>query len=261
MRKRPMTKAGDNAAAFAARFGVTVKALRVYEREGLLKPARSGSNWRAYGRAEEIRLTAILALKRLGLPLAKVRDLLTGLAGDLDAVLALQEQSLTQRQNELGTALAIVQAARARLASGVPLSTEDLTQLVRTTAMTDTSWTPELQTLAEKHYTPEQLEELRARKFDMNDQQAVAAEWAQIFADGERLRLGDPASPEAQAWAARWKAAVDKFTLGRKDLEASAGSFISEIRANPETLPQMPGSPEVWAFAIKAMKILTGNKS
>lgn len=256
-----MKKAGDNAAAFAARFGVTVKALRVYEREGLLQPARSGSNWRAYGRAEEERLTAILALKRLGLPLAKVRELLTGFTGDLDTVLALQEQSLTQRQSELGTALAIVQAARARLASGASLSTDDLTQLVRTTAMTDTTWTPELQALADKHYTRDQLDELKSRKFDMGDQQAIAAEWAGIFADGERLRTGDAASPEAQAWAARWKAATDKFTLGRQDLWDSAAKFNMEARANPETAPQMPGSPEVWAFATKAMKILLGNKS
>ncbi|MFT3809149.1 MAG: MerR family transcriptional regulator [Micropepsaceae bacterium] len=256
-----MTKAGDNAAAFAARFGVTVKALRVYEREGLLKPARSGANWRAYGRAEEERLTAILALKRLGLPLARVRELLSGFKGDLNAVLALQEQSLSRRQAELGTALAIVQAARARLEAGQALTADDLTQLVRTTAMTETTWTPEMQSLAEKHYTQAQLDDLRARKFDMNDQQAIAAEWAQIFADGERLRLGDPAAPEAQVWAARWKAATDKFTQGRQDLWDSAAKFNAEARTNPQTAPQMPGSPEVWAFASKAMKILLGNKS
>ena len=255
-----MTKAGDNAAAFAARFGVTVKALRVYEREGLLRPARSGSNWRAYGRAEEERLTAILALKRLGLPLARVRELLTGFRGDLDVVLSLQERALTQRQAELGTALALVRAARARLASGHPLSTEDLTQLARTAAMTDTTWTPELQALAEKHYTPGQIDELKARKFDMGDQQAIAAEWAQIFADGERLRHGDPASPEAQAWAARWKAAVDKFTQGRADLWNAAARFNADARANPETAAQMPGSPEVWAFATQAVKILLAGK-
>ena len=256
-----MTRAGDNAAAFAARFGVTVKALRVYEREGLLRPARSDSNWRAYGRAEEERLTAILALKRLGLPLARVRDLLTGFRGDLNAVLALQERSLSQRQTELTTALAFVQAARARLNAGHTLTADDLTQLVRTTAMTETTWTPEMQSLAEKHYTKEQLDELRARKFDMGDQQAIAAEWAQIFADGERLRLGDPAAPEAQAWAARWKAATDKFTQGRQDLWDSAAKFNAEARSNPQTAPQMPGSPEVWAFALKAMKILLGNNT
>lgn len=256
-----MTKAGDNAAAFAARFGVTVKALRVYEREGLISPARSGSNWRAYGRAEEERLTAILALKRLGLPLARVRELLNGFKGSLDAVLALHEQVLTQRQGELGTALAIVQAARARLASGTSLSADDLTHLVRTTAMTRTTWTPELQALAETHYTKDQLDELKARKFDMSDRQAIAAEWAQIFADGERLRLGDPASADAQAWAARWKAAIDKFTLGRQDLHDAAARFNADARADPKTAPQMPGSPEVWAFASKAMKILLGNKT
>ena len=251
-----MARAGDNAAEFAARFGVTVKALRVYEREGLLRPQRAANGWRVYGRSEEERLTAVMALKRLGLPLARVRDLLTGFRGDLDAVLALQEQALARRQDELGLALALVKTARARLASGASLSADDLTQLVKETAMTDMKWTPELEALADKHYTPEQRAGLKARKFDLGDQAAIAAEWAAIFADGERLRHGDPAAPEALAWAARWKAAVEKFTGGDAGLNASAARFNAEAMADPATKGQMPGSPEVWAFAAAAMKAL-----
>jgi DNA-binding transcriptional MerR regulator len=255
-----MASTGDNAALFAARFGVTVKALRVYEREGLLRPTRSAKGWRAYGRTEEERLTAILALKRLGLPLARVRDLLNGFRGDLDAVLALQEQALAGRRDELVTALALVRAARARLATGAPLSADDLTQLVKETAMTDMKWTPAMQALADKHYSQEQQEELKARKFDSGDQAAIAAEWAAIFADGERLRHGDPAAPEAQAWAARWKTAVERFTLGRADLNDSAARFNQAALADPATKDQMPGSPEVWAFAAAAMKALAGKR-
>ncbi len=251
-----MTRAGDNAAVFAARFGVTVKALRVYERHGLLTPARTASGWRAFSEKDAERLTAVLALKRLGLPLARVGSLLKGFRGDLDAVLALQEQALSQRHTEVSDALDLVRRARRRIASGASLSADDLATLAKETAMTDTKWTPELEALAGKHYTSEQREALAARKFDMGDQAAIAAEWGAIFSDGEKLLGSDPASPPAQAWAARWKTAVEKFTQGDAGLNQSAARFNAEALNDPSTRQQMPGSPEIWAFAMAAMKVL-----
>lgn len=251
-----MARAGDNAAEFAERFGVTVKALRVYEREHLLAPRRTEKGWRVYGRAEEERLTAILALKRLGLPLARVRELLAGFRGDLDGILALQESALAVRQGELSTALAIIRTARARLASGESLSADDLANLAKETVVSDMEWTPELETLARKHYTPEQRAELLERKFGAGEQAAIKAEWDGIFADGQVLLGSDPASPAVQAWVKRWKAAAEKFTLGRKDLWDSAAKFNQDAMADPTTKHQMPGSPEIWAFAAQAMKIL-----
>ena len=59
----------ETATAVARRFGVSVKALRVYEDAGLLKPARTMAGWRIYQAPELERLSAILALKQLGLPL------------------------------------------------------------------------------------------------------------------------------------------------------------------------------------------------
>ncbi|MFZ2031098.1 MAG: MerR family transcriptional regulator, partial [Vitreimonas sp.] len=83
----------ETAAAVAKRFGVSVKALRVYEELGLLKPARTVAGWRIYQQAELERLSAILALKQLGLPLKRIGELLRG-KGDLAAALALQEAAL-----------------------------------------------------------------------------------------------------------------------------------------------------------------------
>jgi DNA-binding transcriptional MerR regulator len=61
--------------AFARLAGVTVKALRHYERLGLLMPQRNHSGYRQYALADLQRLERVLALRSLGLPLATVKML------------------------------------------------------------------------------------------------------------------------------------------------------------------------------------------
>ena len=56
-------------------FALTTRAIRFYEDEGLIAPARSGRN-RVYGERERVRLKLILRGKRLGLALAEISDLL-----------------------------------------------------------------------------------------------------------------------------------------------------------------------------------------
>jgi hypothetical protein len=64
-----------SAAECAARTGLTVRTLHVYEREGLLSPPRSENGWRLYGPAELARLSAITSLKELGLTAPPERGL------------------------------------------------------------------------------------------------------------------------------------------------------------------------------------------
>jgi DNA-binding transcriptional MerR regulator len=59
----------------AREFGITARAIRFYEDEGLLQPARAGRN-RIYSRADRTRLKLTLRGKRLGLSLAQIRELL-----------------------------------------------------------------------------------------------------------------------------------------------------------------------------------------
>src|SRR6185295_3405379 len=113
--------------------------------------------------------SAILALKQLGLPLKRIGELFGG-AGDLSAALALQEAALVDAKAEAEQALALVRAARAKLADKKSLSPDELSNLVRSTAMTEFKWNDKMEALAQRHYTPDQLQALRARRLDPAEQ-------------------------------------------------------------------------------------------
>lgn len=59
----------------AREFGVTARALRFYEDKDLLHPARDGMT-RVYSTRDRARLKLILQGKRVGLPLADIREIL-----------------------------------------------------------------------------------------------------------------------------------------------------------------------------------------
>jgi DNA-binding transcriptional MerR regulator len=58
-----------------AEFGITARALRFYEDESLLTPARHGPS-RVYGRRERARLAWILRGRNVGFSLAEIRELI-----------------------------------------------------------------------------------------------------------------------------------------------------------------------------------------
>ena len=57
----------------ALEFALTTRAIRFYEDEGLLAPARHGQS-RIYGERERTRIKLILRGKRLGLALSEIRE-------------------------------------------------------------------------------------------------------------------------------------------------------------------------------------------
>ena len=59
----------------AREFGVTPRALRFYEDKDMLHPARDGM-MRVYSNRDRARLKIILQCKRVGLPLADIREIL-----------------------------------------------------------------------------------------------------------------------------------------------------------------------------------------
>src|SRR6185437_701812 len=99
-RMHPMDQAHLSPSETARRFGISIKALRLYEQHGLLKPMRTrngttGSAWRVYGPDQLARLHQILILKRLGLPLARIGEILAG-PSRLAMILGVQEKALSR---------------------------------------------------------------------------------------------------------------------------------------------------------------------
>ena len=120
----------------AARLGVSSKALRVYEREGLVTPGRSAAGWRAYGPAQAARLHQIMALRGLGLSLKQIRALLVDDRASLADVLVLQRDSLAAQRGKLDAAIALLGVALLALEAGRDLTLDDLTHLTQETIMT-----------------------------------------------------------------------------------------------------------------------------
>jgi len=235
----------------ARRFGVTIKALRLYERRGLLTPLRSKTGWRTYGPDQMARLHQILALKRLGLSLASIAQLMAS-TGTLATVLALQDQALVAEAKRVARGLALIRAARAKLKTGQALSIDDLATLSKETSMTSkltrpTLFHPAFVPHQHKYFLPEELDAFASR--ESIDQKKDIAECEAMIADLKKLSVtGDPSSPAALALGRRWLAETEDFTKGDETLTAKLGDMTQDAFADPVTAGQMPFSEDNLIF-------------
>jgi DNA-binding transcriptional MerR regulator len=228
-------RAKDNSAAIAAQFGTSLKALRLYERQGMLVPPRTRAGWRVYGQAEIERLHAILSLKQLGLPLARIAELLRDGEADLDTLLGVQEKMLLESRLAAEHALTLVRIARARLKDRERPTADDLAALVRRISATVLRWTPELDGLAKRHYTPEQLARLRGREATS----ALSEAWEQIQAALDGLDDDDPESEAALAIGRRMVALFHQSAGGDKEMWNSSARFWQDAVADPSLAGQL----------------------
>lgn len=208
-----------SAAQCAARTGLTVRALRVYEREGLVAPVRSDKGWRRYGQAELERINTVVSLKALGLTLEQIRQVMAPTPPPLMQLLDLQIQALSAKRAAADRALQLLDAARARAASGPP-SLEELCELIHTTQVNRSAHMQSFRTfyrrLVNELSSPEE-ERAWLTWWAEHPEQAAAARGL-----GEQLRTlrpeleqlaaseADPASPAAQALISRWHDAHDR---------------------------------------------------
>lgn len=123
----------------AARIGLSKRALRLYEEHGLIRPRRTPKGWRLYGPGDIARLHEVLALKRLGLSQQRITALLQGRAVDLVGILGVQQTLLGEQRERAERGLALVAAARAKLAAGTSLTSDELIKLAKEANMSEPS--------------------------------------------------------------------------------------------------------------------------
>ncbi len=213
----------------AKRTGLTVRALHHYDSIGLLRPsARSGSGYRLYDRDDVARLHGIQTLRRMGVPLAEVAQLLDGGAATLPAILAQQISALDQE-------IARTQALRERLgvmrmilAGGGQPETED--------------WLASLSTMStfEQYFTVDEL------KLAFERWRRCEAEWPPLLqAVREAMTRGvPPDSAELQPLARRWMGLSARWMNG--DL-----AFLERWGAMLREQPRLP-MPEGMDLALLA---------
>lgn len=254
----------------ARRFGVSIKALRVYEREHLVEPHRAESGWRLFGPAQLARLHQIIVLRDLGLPLKAIGKLLGARSG-LREVLALQRESLEAQHTKISRALDLIAAAERRLDQGDDLSVDDLATLTRGTVVQPSIPMSEFRDrlealIAERDPSGQTRLAIAKLKDDLrsaNLVDALGAELQQIVAEAGRLRAnGDVESDAAIELARRWRAFLASVPRppdrDRKVIRGAYEAAITEAEARP-ALP--PFDPATLEFLKDLMKRTTDRGS
>ena len=122
-RRRRPSKRYVMISAVAERFEIHPQTLRLYEREGLISPARSAGNTRLYDEEAIERLETILTLTRdMGVNLAGVevilnmKDQLDSLQGEVERLMAEVRQAASDRSAGISRTHALV-----KVTTGLPV--------------------------------------------------------------------------------------------------------------------------------------------
>jgi len=236
---------------FAKLAGVTVRALHHYDRLGLLKPSRrTGSSYRLYTERDLARLEEIVVLKFLGIPLKEIRPLLEQQSALADA-LRRQQRVLREKRQQLEQAMTTIAAAERSVRSDTGPDWALFRHVIQEIEMqNETDWT-------NKYYSPEAKEKIEQRKpmWSPEMQEEVTRKWNALFADIEASLNEDPASPKAQALAARWRELVAGFTGGDPEIQKGLNKLWQDQQNWPSPQRERYAiKPEIQEFIMKAMK-------
>ena len=236
---------------FATLAGVTVRALHHYDRLGLVKPGgRSDSGYRLYRDSDLARLEQIVVLKFLGLPLKQIGRLLKR-ESPLTDTLRRQQTVLAEKRRQLDVAIhAIGQAERSIQPGGEP-DWDLFKTIVREIEMQNNNeW-------SKKYYSEDAQAKVEERKalWSPELQAQVTKDWNTLLADIGAALGEDPASPRAQALAARWRKLVEGFTGGDPEVQKGLNTMWNDKENWPAAeRQQFQIDPTIQAFITDAMR-------
>ena len=230
---------GYRTSAFAALAGVTPRALRHYDRLGLLTPKRSAAGYRTYTARDLETLEEIVALKFIGIPLKDIPAIRRRPRGSFANVLRAQRQTLEMRQRTLAQAVAAVAAAEAALAAGTPIDVSLFRRIMEVMQM----GTNQERTIADYVAV---LKSRTTHVLDLSPEGRLAlrAKWLDLVRDVRAAIDEDPGSPRAQSLLDRWLSFLQDLTgTGSKSIP-----FVSQNaqRATPELRDEIWGRRAEW---------------
>ena len=236
---------------FADLAGVTVRALHHYDRLGLLRPQqRSEAGYRLYSMRDFARLEQLVVLKFLGIPLKQIRTLLES---ETNLVNALKQQLnvLAEKRLHLDRAIRAIGNAQRSLQSRNEPDWKLFQLIVQEIEMQKKmEWKG-------KYFSPAAKLKVAARRTELSAefQDKANKEWMQLYADIQATLGEDPAGPQGQALAARWKKLIEDFTGGDPDILEGLQAMIAD-RANwpAEAKAAARATPEAEEFINKAVR-------
>lgn len=235
---------------FAAKAGVSVRTLHLYDHEGLLRPSgRTDSGYRQYGEAELERLEQIVALRFVGFGLDRIKELLEGPARPLVDALRMQREIVEQKKRRLQSAIDAIENAQSALEADPSADRwKTLRDVIGAFKMKhDWSWTQNYYTEEDRAKLAERMKETPKEVIEQGQR-----DWAELIAEVEAAKHEDPAGVRAQSLAKRWRELVNQFTGGDAGIQKGLNRLWSDPTHWPKDF-RKPWSDEADAFIKQAM--------
>jgi DNA-binding transcriptional MerR regulator len=240
---KPASNRTYRIAEFAALAGVTPRALRYYDRLGLLKPKRSRSGYRVYSEGDLEALEEIVALKFIGVPLKEIAAIRRRARGPFAQVLHAQRETLEAKRRGITRAISAIAAAEAALRSGTAIDTQLFRQIIEVMHM-DTQHEESIATYIGK------LKAKASHLAAMTAEERVTLreQWSTLVTDVKAAVDEDPAGPKAQQLLDRWLSLLQALTgtgtgtgtapgagtgIGAATAAGAASGSASEITSYP----------------------------
>lgn len=189
---------------FAKLAGITAKALRHYERIGLLVPQRTTAGYRLYSERHLHRLEQIVTLKFLGLSLREIGTALERTQEHLPEALRMHRRGLQEKQVQLARAVHAIEAAERTLASdpsAAPAALHKLIEIIKLQRVAETM---------KRYYSTDEEWERRRQYYE----EGPGPDWRVLYRDAAALLDEDPASERVQTLADRWLALTIRARRG-----------------------------------------------
>ncbi|QIK96537.1 MerR family transcriptional regulator [Sphingomonas sp. HDW15A] len=232
----------------ARRTGLTSRALRFYEARGLVKPLRTHSGRRVYGRGELEQVNRIVALKRAGLTLAQIASLTGDRRLDLGKLIDLQLEAVDAKRAELDEARSLLLSVKSRIDRGEPVDAATFCSLIKNEdlMMSKDQWDK----VSERYLTEEQRAEFAANPPPTGfDQVEYSRKWADL---GERVQEAIPLgadSPEAQMLYDAWQELLAPFkAVATPGMMAGVTNLYERMDEWKGEVSNVPFTPEAFRF-------------
>lgn len=188
--------------------GVSARTLRHYEDAGLLRPARTKSNYRQYGERDARRLSQILAMRACGLSLSDICRMLDDPDVDLRLALASHLEGLREQEKRLEESIARTERAIDAIERIRTMATEEAFAALKKKAIEENEQA--FGTEARARYGDEAVNAANERLSGLSREEWAdkeALEGAILDQLRRAMATGDPRGMEAQELArmhARW---------------------------------------------------------
>jgi DNA-binding transcriptional MerR regulator len=200
-------KVGD----LARRTVLTVRALHHYDAIGLLKPSlHTEAGYRLYTAGDIARLQQVLSLRQLGFSLEEVRACLDRPGFSPLEVIGLHVARLREQIEAQRILCERLETLAVHVRAAGEVSADEFLRTIEEMTM--------LEALAEKYFTPEQLQVIRERREQAGREhlERMQKTWAEVIAliRAEMEKGTDPAEAKVQALVRRWQDLLNQSTGG-----------------------------------------------